>query len=66
VPRERQSPADFIWGVATSSFQTEGVLDADGRGKFGLVAQDRSTGVRTPKASYAWFSALARSGTLDQ
>lgn len=35
------------------------------RSKFGLVAQDRMTGVRTPKQSYAWFSALARSGTLD-
>lgn len=35
------------------------------RSKFGLVAHDRATGVRTPKASYAWFSALARSGALD-
>jgi beta-glucosidase len=35
------------------------------RSKFGLVAMDRATGVRTPKASYAWFSALARSGALD-
>ncbi len=32
--------------------------------KFGLVAMDRTTGVRTPKASYAWFKALAGSGTL--
>jgi beta-glucosidase len=32
--------------------------------KFGLVAMDRATGVRTPKASYAWFKALAESGTL--
>jgi beta-glucosidase len=32
--------------------------------KFGLVAHDRATGVRTPKASYGWFSALARSGAL--
>lgn len=32
--------------------------------KFGLVAHDRSTGVRTPKASYAWFKALAASGAL--
>ena len=35
------------------------------RSKFGLVAMDRATGVRTPKASYAWFKALAESGTLD-
>jgi beta-glucosidase len=32
--------------------------------KFGLVAMDRATGVRTPKASYAWFKTLAESGTL--
>lgn len=32
--------------------------------KFGLVAMDRTTGVRTPKASSAWFKALAQTGTL--
>jgi len=32
--------------------------------KFGLVAHDRATGVRTPKASYQWFKALAESGAL--
>lgn len=32
--------------------------------KFGLVAQDRQTGVRTPKASYTWFKALAAGGAL--
>ncbi len=32
--------------------------------KFGLVAMDRGTGVRTPKASYAWFKALAQTGLL--
>jgi beta-glucosidase len=35
------------------------------RSKFGLVAHDRATGARTAKASYAWFSDLARSGFLD-
>ncbi|MGE0743014.1 MAG: GH1 family beta-glucosidase [Hyphomonadaceae bacterium] len=35
------------------------------RSKFGLVAHDRSTGVRTRKASYAWFRALAQTGVLD-
>lgn len=25
-------PADFLWGAATSAYQTEGSLDADGRG----------------------------------
>ncbi|MBY0565407.1 MAG: beta-glucosidase [Hyphomonadaceae bacterium] len=34
------------------------------RSKFGLVAMDRVTGVRTPKASYAWFKALAENGLL--
>lgn len=32
--------------------------------KFGLVAMDRTTGVRTPKASYGWFKALAATGAL--
>jgi beta-glucosidase len=32
--------------------------------KFGLVAMDRTSGVRTPKASYGWFKALAESGVL--
>lgn len=34
------------------------------RSKFGLIAMDRTTGARTPKASYAWFKALAESGEL--
>lgn len=33
--------------------------------KFGCVAMDRATGVRTPKASYAWLSNLAQTGALD-
>ena len=32
-PQSRQFPKDFIWGAATSAFQIEGSLDADGRGK---------------------------------
>jgi beta-glucosidase len=35
------------------------------RSKFGLVAMDRASGVRTPKASYAWYKALAAGGVLD-
>lgn len=35
------------------------------RSKFGLVAMDRASGVRTPKASYAWFKTLAETGALD-
>jgi beta-glucosidase len=32
--------------------------------KFGLVAQDRASGQRTTKSSYAWFKALAAGGLL--
>lgn len=34
--------------------------------KFGLCAMDRATGVRTAKASYAWFAKLAKTMTLDR
>ncbi len=36
------------------------------RSKFGLVAMDRTTGARTPKASYVWYAGLAASGLLDE
>ena len=32
--------------------------------KFGLVAMDRATGVRTPKTSYGWFKGVATTGML--
>ena len=50
-PRSRQFPANFAWGASTSSYQTEGSLDADGRGpsiwdsfsRDGAHIQDHST-----------------------
>ena len=33
APLHRQFPPDFIWGVATSSFQIEGAASADGKGE---------------------------------
>jgi beta-glucosidase len=30
---EQAFPADFAWGASTSSYQIEGAVDADGRGK---------------------------------
>jgi beta-glucosidase len=32
APKSRQFPKDFVWGVATAAFQTEGSQTADGRG----------------------------------
>ncbi|MDZ7627398.1 MAG: GH1 family beta-glucosidase [Parvularculaceae bacterium] len=36
------------------------------RSKFGLVAMDRASGVRAPKASYRWYAQLAATGLLDE
>jgi beta-glucosidase len=49
----------FHWTLVDNWEWAEGY-----RSKFGLVAQDRTSGVRMPKASYRWFAALARSGVL--
>ena len=32
LSRQHRFPADFVWGVATSSFQIEGAAQADGKG----------------------------------
>ncbi len=49
----------FHWTLVDNWEWAEGY-----RSKFGLVAQDRASGARTEKASYAWFKALAESGAL--
>jgi len=33
APEPTEFPKDFIWGASTSSYQIEGAVDADGRGK---------------------------------
>jgi beta-glucosidase len=33
MAREAAFPADFVWGASTSSYQIEGAVDVDGRGK---------------------------------
>jgi beta-glucosidase len=49
----------FVWTLVDNWEWEKGFT-----AKFGLCAMDRQSGVRTPKASYAWFRDLARSGTL--
>lgn len=51
----------FHWTLIDNFEWAEGY-----RSKFGLVAMERATGVRTPKASYAWFKALSETGLLDE
>jgi beta-glucosidase len=33
LAKDNAFPADFVWGASTSSYQMEGAVDADGRGK---------------------------------
>ena len=60
---ERGSPIGgfFTWTII-DNWEWESGFTA----KFGLVAMDRATGVRTPRKSYAWFGELAKTGLLDR
>ncbi len=33
MAKDNAFPEDFVWGASTSSYQIEGAVDADGRGK---------------------------------
>ena len=58
---EKGSPVHgyFVWSLIDNWEWDQGFTS-----KFGLCSQDRVTGKRTPKASYAWFKALAASNRL--
>jgi beta-glucosidase len=58
---EKGSPIGgfFIWTIVDNWEWDSGFT-----AKFGLVAMDRKTGVRTKRKSYAWFTDLARTGKL--
>jgi beta-glucosidase len=58
---ESGSPIDgyFVWSIIDNWEWDSGFAS-----KFGLVSQAGPGGVRAPKASYAWFKALAESGLL--
>jgi beta-glucosidase len=49
----------FVWSIIDNWEWDSGFTS-----KFGLTAMDRTTGVRTPKTSYAWYGALAKTGAL--
>jgi beta-glucosidase len=51
----------FHWTLVDNWEWAEGY-----RAKFGLVSQDRASGLRATKASYAWFKALAMTGVLSR
>jgi beta-glucosidase len=51
----------FVWTLVDNWEWEKGFT-----AKFGMVAMDRKSGLRTKKASCDWFAALARSGTLAE
>ena len=58
---EQGSPVKgfFVWSIIDNWEWNSGYT-----AKFGMVAMDRASGVRTPKTSYEWFAQLAKSGLL--
>jgi beta-glucosidase len=58
---EKGSPIHgyFVWSLVDNWEWDQGYT-----AKFGMVAMDRRTGVRTTKASYDWFRQLAKTGSL--
>jgi beta-glucosidase len=58
---EKGSPVHgfFVWSILDNW-----EWDLGYTAKFGMVAVDRKTGIRTPKKSYAWFAELAKTGLL--
>jgi beta-glucosidase len=58
---EKGSPIHgyFVWSLVDNWEWDQGYT-----AKFGMVAMDRKTGMRTTKASYDWFRQLAKTGSL--
>jgi beta-glucosidase len=58
---EKGSPVKgyFVWSLIDNWEWDSGFT-----AKFGMVAMNRTTGVRTPKKSYEWFAQLAKTGLL--
>jgi beta-glucosidase len=58
---EKGSPVGgyFVWTMVDNWEWDSGFT-----AKFGMVAMDRKSGIRTPKASYQWFKKLAQTGQL--
>jgi beta-glucosidase len=61
VAMEKGSPIQgyFVWTLVDNWEWDQGFT-----AKFGMCAMDRATGVRTPKASYAWLTTLAKTMRL--
>jgi beta-glucosidase len=63
----RRFPDGFLWGVATSAFQIEGALDADGRGRSiwdGFAGDSGDTGERACDHYRRWQDDVALLGEL--